>query len=65
VTDQPRAFYLDRAVFTFGTALEAELEKAGQTKGKTKRTDAQIAMARNRVLATWLGTQRFADPARR
>jgi hypothetical protein len=65
VTEQPAAFYFDRAVFTFGSALESELEKAGQSKGKSKKTDSQIAMARQQIMARWLGTQRFADPAKR
>jgi len=59
------AFYFDRAVFTFGSALEAELEKAGHSRGKSKKSDAQIAMARQQVMAKWLGTKRFADPVPR
>lgn len=62
ITEQPTAYYLDRAVFVFGRSLEAALEEAGQSRGKQKKTQSQIAMARARVLATWLGTQRFADP---
>jgi len=65
VTDQPTAFYFNRAVFTFGQALEAELEKAGASRGKSKKTDSQIAMARQMVMNRWLGTQKFADPAKR
>jgi len=50
-------------VFTFGGALEAALEKASEGgRGKTKKTSTQIAMARQQVMARWLGTQRFADP---
>lgn len=66
VTDTLAAFYLDRAVFTFGRALEAELDKAGAPgKGKQKRTDSQIQMAKMAVLNKWLGINRFADPAKR
>jgi hypothetical protein len=66
VTDQPAAFYLDRAVFTFGSALEAELDQVSQTKGKKKQSEGQIALARQQVMARWLGTKRrFADPVKR
>lgn len=65
MTEQPTAYYLDRAVYTFGSALEAELERTGQTRGKSKMTESQIAMAKQQVLARWLGTQKFADPAKR
>lgn len=58
------AFYLDRAVFLFGSALEAELERAEYSGGgKRKKSQSQINMAKQQVLARWLGTQRFADPA--
>src|SRR6478752_79953 len=66
ITAQPLAFYLDRAVFTFGTALDAELDKAGETKGKSKKSAAQVQMAKQLVLNRWLDAtdqQRFADPA--
>lgn len=66
VTDQPTAYYLDRAVFTFGSALEAELEKAGQQgKGRNKKSESQIAMAKSRILAKWIGMQGFAEPTKR
>lgn len=65
VTDQPTAFYLDRAIYTFGMALEEELEQASQSRGRARKTETQIAMARQQILARWLGTQRFADPASR
>lgn len=65
MTEQPTAYYLDRAVYTFGSALEADLEKAGQQRGKSKRSDSQIAMAKQQVLARWLGNQKFAEPAKR
>lgn len=65
VTFQPTAYYLDRAIYTFGSALEAELERAGQSSGRNKNSEQQIAMARSMVLARWLGTQRYADPKKR
>jgi hypothetical protein len=66
VTDQPTAYYLDRAIYTFGSALEADLEKAGSSGGgKHKRSEQQIAMAKQMVLNRWLGTQKFAEPAKR
>ena len=65
VDDQPMAFYFDRAVFTFGQALETELDKAGESRGKTKKTAGQVALARQQVIARWLGAQKFADPANR
>lgn len=66
IEDEVTAYYLDRAVFTFGTALEAELDKAGQTKGKQKKSQTQVQMAKQMVLNRWLsdpGEQKFADPA--
>ena len=65
LTDQPTAYYFDRAVFTFGQALENELEKAGESRGKTKKTASQVAMARQNVLSKWLKMERFADPSRK
>lgn len=65
LTDQPMAYYFDRAVFTFGRALEAELEQAAESRGKTKKTASQVAMARQTVMARWLKLQRFADPVPR
>lgn len=63
IESQPQAFYFNRAVFTFGTALEAELERAGQTRGKKKKNEQQIAMARQRVMTRWgIVEQKFADP---
>lgn len=59
------AYYFDRAVFTFGRAIETELDKAGRSSGKKKKTDAQIEMARNSIMAKWLGLRRFADPTKR
>jgi hypothetical protein len=65
IEDELTAYYFDRAIFTFGKAVEAELERVSQQgKGKSKRTQAQINMARQQVLNRWVGGPRqFRDPA--
>jgi hypothetical protein len=69
IGDEVTAYYLDRAVYTFGTALDNELERAGQSKGGAKgkgKSQAAIQMAKQMVLNRWLGAgeqQKFADPA--
>lgn len=60
--DPVTAFYVDRALFAFGTTIDSELEKAAE-KGKT---DASRAMKQQMVLNRWLraeGGGRFRDPA--
>lgn len=60
IRDEVRAWSFDRAVYLFGSQLEAELETAGQ-EAKSK---AQARSARQRVLSRWLGVeQKFRDPA--
>lgn len=58
-------FYFDRAVWVFGTSLEADLEKAGQNAKKPKAQE----QARLRILQKWLGTEivgfRQPEPTRR
>lgn len=57
-----RAFYFDRAVWLFGTTLEADLEAAADGVKKEKAARAKQQM----VLATWLGGKgMYRDPARR
>lgn len=58
-----RAFYFDRAVWMFGTTLEADLEAAGEGSSKPKVIKAKQQM----VLATWMGGGKglYRDPARR
>lgn len=57
-----RAFYFDRAVWTFGSTLEADLEAAVEGVKKEKAAKAKQQM----VLATWLGGKgMYRDPARR
>lgn len=60
IVEQPTAYFLDRAVSTFGTRLEAELEKVSTGK---KKSEMQIKMARTMVLNRWLGLSGFADPS--
>jgi hypothetical protein len=59
------AYFFDRAIYTFGTTLEADLEEAGS---KAKK-EAQAERMRRLRLNTWLndGTekkpeQKFRDP---
>ena len=59
------AYYLDRAVYTFGRAVESDLDAAGQSRGKHKKSEAQVAMARQQVMARWLGTQQYQNPPQR
>lgn len=67
IEEQPLAYYFNRAVFTFGKALEGELDRVSQQtgKGKQRKSQQQINMARTQVLRRWLGggeAQRFRDP---
>lgn len=62
ITEQPTAYFLDRAVQAFGTALETELEKAGQGK----KSKGQVAMAQRMILNRWLRTPgQFAEPTKK
>lgn len=60
ITHPVQAFYLDRAVWTFGTSLDAALAKVEDGKKKAP----QIKAAKTRVLHTWLemGAQGFRAP---
>lgn len=60
--DHPvQSFFFDRAVYLFGTTLEADLEKAGEKAKKPK----QAEQARMRMLQKWLGQEviGFRQPA--
>lgn len=65
IEDPYEAFRFDRAVFLFGTALTAELDKQ---EGKNSK---EIQKARDRVFAKWIpteaskGPQQFRDPSKR
>jgi hypothetical protein len=58
-----RSFYFNRAVWVFGSSLEAALEAAAEGGKKEKIIKARQQM----VLATWLGPVKgmYRDPARR
>lgn len=60
-----QAFYFDRAVWVFGTTLDADLEKAGADAKKPAQQEA----ARMRVISKWLGSEavgyRQAAPTRK
>jgi len=57
------AFYLDRAVASFGMAVETDLEKVGESR-KSRQAKAMAVQSR---MNTWLGPEgaRFRDPVRR
>lgn len=61
ITHPVQQFYFDRAVWVFGSTVEAELEKAGEKAKKPKAAE----QARIRVLNRWLGTDvvGFRQPA--
>lgn len=59
IKDEVTAYSFDRAVYLFGSQLEAELK----TAAKDAKSDIQANGRRQRVLAKWLGTQaKFKDP---
>lgn len=59
--------FFDRAVWLFGTSLEAELEQVTNSSSKSKKpkSQKQIEQARLKVLNKWLGNQAvgFRAPA--
>lgn len=61
IRDELNAYFFDRAVTTFGHAIDSALEDAG----KNAKTTAKAEQARSRVLNQWLGLniQQFRDPA--
>lgn len=56
--DPLAAYYFDRAVFTWGTRVEQEIEAAQSAK-----TEQGKAMKLAIVQSRWLGVNRFASPA--
>lgn len=59
IKDEVTAWSFDRAVYMFGSELEAELKNAA----KGAKSDAQANGRRQRVLAKYLGgKQQFKDP---
>ena len=70
--DDYRAFVIDRAVWTFGTAVEHDMDEAEEsaTRGKSKVNKKMVALVRQRVLDAYLNAAReettqgrFRDPA--
>jgi len=60
VHDEVTAYSFDKAVYMFGSNLDAELKKAGQNA----KSDAQANGRRQRVLAKWLGQKaQYKDPS--
>lgn len=61
--DELAAFCFDRAVFTFGNTLNAELSKA---KGKN---EGEIEASQDRIIRKWIpdlpASKKYADPAAR
>lgn len=60
LSDPLAAFYLDRAVATFGMRVDAALEEAKNRKG----SDASKQMGVSIVLSRELGINRFSNPGR-
>jgi hypothetical protein len=49
--------FFDRAVWVFGSTLEADLEESGKSRGKKPKSEKQTNAARMKVLALWLGAE--------
>lgn len=66
VHDEVAALYFDRAVFTFGTSVEADIQNAAETA----KNDKQARASAMRVLHKWLDQDktmkgRYRDPGAR
>lgn len=61
IRDELSGFYFDRAVTTFGLALEADLDRSS----KNAKTTRQTERLREKTLNNWLDikSQQFRDPA--
>lgn len=53
ISDQLQAYWFDRAVRTFGVALQNDLDRAGMEAKSTRKAE----VARLRVMHTWMGTE--------
>lgn len=62
IHDDYDAFCFDRAVYTFGTYVESEVEKAGE-QGKTKDQRKKNAEAKLKALLSGKKEKQYADPA--
>lgn len=59
IRDEVTAWAFDKAVYIFGSQLEAELKNAA----KGAKSDSQANSRHQRVLSKWLGgKQQFKDP---
>jgi hypothetical protein len=56
--DPLAAYYFDRAVWTFGSRVEREIEEASQAKTEQGKA-MKLAIVQNK----WLGVSKFASPA--
>jgi hypothetical protein len=66
ISNKLHAYFLDRAVFYFGAAIDSDLEAST----RTAKTDMQRQQKRNMVLNRWKvnaegAKGRFRDPASR
>lgn len=60
IKDEVTAWSFDRAVFLFGSGLDADLKNAA----KDAKSDSQANSRRQAVIAKWLGKpQQFKDPS--
>jgi hypothetical protein len=55
IDDRAVAFFLDRAVFYFGSSVEADIEAAE----KGRKTENAKQLARTVRMNTWLGMSQF------
>lgn len=55
INDQVVAFFLDRAVFYFGSSVEADVEASE----KGKKTESAKQLARTMRMNMWLGASQF------
>ena len=59
IQDELHAYFMDRAITTFGMAVEAELDEASTNAKDSKKA----VQARQRVLERWLDiAPKFRDP---
>lgn len=70
VIDHPvQAFYFDRAIFSFGTSFDNDMEEQEQYKGKKPPKPEAVKLKKRRRLRKWLedddgsASTQFRDPA--
>lgn len=68
ITHKTKAYYLDKAVYLFGTTFDADLEEYTKPRGKKPDSAQQTKAKRERRIAAWLAddstpqTKRFREP---